>query len=326
MIPGDKVYYPGTDVLINKYDIRDAKAATTAEYKFASARELQLRENPIRGKFDLAHLQSIHKHVFQDMYEWAGQLREVDFAKRHKDTGFVSRFTPVDDMAAKSEELAKFIEKNNQLKGLSKLDFVKTITEVHSKLNELHPFREGNGRSARVFLTQLAREAGYEFDITKIDKDRWNLASHKAMMQYHPKDAGVQRTPSVMDMRQIFHEACKPIVAERDISSSVNNTESKSFPYTEKQEMQSAKARDISKSPPHAIAFDKLPPREAFQQYPELEGAYRVLAQAKKFAEANLKSPQDQQTFFNKTRERISAELHQGKEVEPRQPDLGRTR
>lgn len=213
MIPGDKACYPGTDTLINKYDIRDFAALRAVEYKFASARELQLGESPIKGKFDFAHLQAIHKHIFQDVYEWAGQPREVDFAKRNKDTGLVNRFIPCSVMDIKAEDFNKFIAEKNNLKGLTKPEFVKAITEVHTKLNELHPFREGNGRSTRIFLTQLAKEAGYDLDVTKMEKERWNLASHRALMQHHPKEPSKSLVPNQSDMRQIFHESCKPTIA-----------------------------------------------------------------------------------------------------------------
>ncbi len=214
MIPGDKSYYPGTDVLINKFDIRDFAAARAAEYKFASVRELQLRVNPIQGKFDFAHLTEIHKYVFQDMYTWAGQLREVDFAKRSKETGLVSRFIPTIILDLKAEDFDKFITEKGQLKGLSKPEFVKAITDVQAKLNELHPFREGNGRSTRVFLTQLAREAGYDLDLTKIDKNRWNLANAQSMVQHDPKNEANKTIANQSELRQIFHESVKPMMAK----------------------------------------------------------------------------------------------------------------
>lgn len=210
MIPGDKAYYPGTDVLINKFDIRDPVAARAAEYKLASVRELELSAKPIEGNFDFKHLQAIHKHVFQDYYDWAGKIREVDFAKRNKDTGMVNKFVPKDVMFLKVEEFEKFLKDKNELKGLTKPEFVKAIAEVHTRLNEIHPFREGNGRSTRVYLTQLAREAGYEFDMSKVDKDRWNLASHKAQVQHDPKSSENKLPANQMEIRQIFHETMTP--------------------------------------------------------------------------------------------------------------------
>lgn len=212
MIPGDKAFYPGSDVLVNKYDIRDSEMAHAVEYKFASVRELELAVTPIEGNFDFKHLQAVHEHVFQDMYDWAGKVRQVDFAKRSKETGMVSRFTPISDIDKKAAEFNQFMSENNQLKGLTKPEFVKAFSEVHTKLNEIHPFREGNGRSTRIFLAQLAREAGYDLAIDKIDKDKWNLASHKAQPQHDPKKPGMVIPPSQAPIKEIFNVALKPTI------------------------------------------------------------------------------------------------------------------
>lgn len=329
MIPGDPLYYAGTDVLINKHDIRDPAAARSAEYKFAAARELQLAESPIKGKFDLEHLQKIHKHVFQDMYEWAGEFRQLDFAKRNPETGYVNKFVPQADIEKKAAELSRFIQEKNELKGLSRFEFTKSITEVYAKLNELHPFREGNGRSTRVFLSQLAKEAGYELDISKIDKDRWNLAAHKALPQYHAREPGVVKPPSVMDMRQIFHEACRPIEAQR---TPVEPQQSRTAPIPERAAQvpasaapakEAAPAAPARKSPPHAIAFDQLPAREAYQQFPELENAFRVLAKAQEFAKAKFQTQESRVQFMQETKEKISAYLHAGREIQVPQVSRG---
>lgn len=213
MIPGDKAVYPGTTVLVNKFNIKDAEAAHAIEYKFASVRELELAVSPIEGKFDFDHLQAIHKHVFQDMYDWAGEVRTVDFAKRNRTTGYVNRFVPGIVMDLKVEDFNKFIADHNQLKEMTKPEFVKAITEVHTMINELHPFREGNGRSTRIFLAHLAREAGFELNLEHVDKDRWNLASHTAQVQHHPREPGVRREPDKSEMHKIFAESLEPTMA-----------------------------------------------------------------------------------------------------------------
>lgn len=213
MIPGDKAVYPGTDVLVNKFNVKDAEAARAIEYKFASVRELELAVSPIEGKFDFEHLQAIHRHVFQDMYDWAGQVRNVDFAKRNRTTGFVNKFVPGIVMDLKIEDFNRFIADHNQLKDMTKPEFVKAMTEVHTMLNEMHPFREGNGRSTRIFLTQLAREAGFELNLEHVDKDRWNLASHKAQVQHHPREPDRRYAPDKSEMQKIFQESLEPTMA-----------------------------------------------------------------------------------------------------------------
>ena len=71
----DTYVYPGTEVLRNKADIRDQVALDAFEADASALRMLELVEKPIQGAFDLKHLCEIHAHLFQDVYDWAGQLR-----------------------------------------------------------------------------------------------------------------------------------------------------------------------------------------------------------------------------------------------------------
>lgn len=78
----DRVYcYPDSDVLKNKMGVRDSERLSRLERRLTMLRLLDLIDKPIRGKFDLKHLQTIHKYIFQDVYEWAGEIRKVDIAK-----------------------------------------------------------------------------------------------------------------------------------------------------------------------------------------------------------------------------------------------------
>ena len=78
----DRIYcYPGIDVLINKYDIRDAETLNATERFRTQLRYAQLQANPIKGDFDVAHIKAVHYHLFQDMYTWAGQFRTLNISK-----------------------------------------------------------------------------------------------------------------------------------------------------------------------------------------------------------------------------------------------------
>jgi len=77
----DREYcYPDSSVLINKLNIHDADALRVAEREITSLRLAAAKDQPVKGKFDLKHLQAIHAYVFGDMYAWAGKLRHVDFS------------------------------------------------------------------------------------------------------------------------------------------------------------------------------------------------------------------------------------------------------
>lgn len=78
----DEIYcYHGSDVLKNKMGIRDMEQLLLMEKRLTMLRILELLDKPIQGEFDLKHLQTIHKYIFQDLYEWAGEIRKVDIAK-----------------------------------------------------------------------------------------------------------------------------------------------------------------------------------------------------------------------------------------------------
>ena len=77
----DPYTYPGTDVLRNLLDIRDLQQLAAFEANATTARLIELDAAPIEGRFDIAHLQAIHRHIFQDVYPWAGEFRTVNISK-----------------------------------------------------------------------------------------------------------------------------------------------------------------------------------------------------------------------------------------------------
>lgn len=159
----DNVYcYPGTDTLKNKLGIRDKERLLTAEIRLTAIRLYQLQEQPIQGKFDFSHLCRIHKHIFQELYPWAGSIRTVNIAKgdmfcltQHIST-YAQTIFPVyytDCMRAR-----------DNLEG-----FIHVFTCHYADLNALHPYREGNGRTQREFARVLCLECGYALDLRHTD-------------------------------------------------------------------------------------------------------------------------------------------------------------
>ncbi len=167
----DPYAYPDLDVLRNKAGIRDAQQLRQFEYRKSTERILELAENPIKGRFDLGHLKAIHKYVFQDVYEWAGQIRTVQISKED------SLFALPRHIESYGKQVFDALARDKHLKGLDTQRFTELLAHYHAEINAVHPFREGNGRSTRVFVDQLAREAGYELDYSKVDGHRWNEAA-----------------------------------------------------------------------------------------------------------------------------------------------------
>lgn len=170
--------YPGTDVLINKLDIKDPMLLMEKERQFTGFRLVQLEQDPIQGNFDLPHLQKIHKHLFQDIYSWAGQLRTVDIAKGNTLFALSPTLKPL------FNDLSTKLKKEGFLKGLDIESFSERLAYYTSEINAYHPFREGNGRSTREFVRCLANEAGYSINYSQIDKVRLFNALVKSFDDY----------------------------------------------------------------------------------------------------------------------------------------------
>jgi len=134
----------------------------------ATGRLVGLTIKPVRGSFDLVHLQRIHHAIFQDVYEWAGQLRSVDISK-----GFM-RFASAAYLQEGATDIFGQLALDNYLRGLSEKEFAKSAASYLSDVNALHPFREGNGRAQREFFRELALKAGYAID--------WSVTTDKKMV------------------------------------------------------------------------------------------------------------------------------------------------
>lgn len=115
----------------------------------------ELLSHPIQGKFDLKHLCVMHRHLFQDVYDWAGELRAVDISRG------ASRFANFNQIEAYLTGQLSGIAKEGFLQGLKPDAFVSRLAHYMGEINAAHPFREGNGRVQRLFCTQLAEQAGF---------------------------------------------------------------------------------------------------------------------------------------------------------------------
>ena len=169
----DNIYcYPGTKVLINKFGIKDKEKLEAVELDLAGLRILELKDNPIKGSFDLEHLKSIHKYIFQDIYNWAGQLRTIEISKG-------IWFARSDFIISEGQRIFNELKDENYISHLPFDKFCKKLAYYKAEINMLHPFREGNGRAIREFVRSLAEYNGYELDFSTMDKNQYI----KAMVQ-----------------------------------------------------------------------------------------------------------------------------------------------
>jgi len=180
--------YPGTMVLINKFDIRDDEKLNEVESVLSSARYAEWLNAPKVATFDFGHYMTIHHFLFSDLYDWAGQIRTVNISKKG------TRFTPAEDIESQAGSIFKRLKVHNEFKGLSHDEFVEEIVDLYCVTNALHPFREGNGRTQRLFLTQLIRNAGYNINFADVDTDLLMIAT-------------IQSAQGVTDLlKEIFQE------------------------------------------------------------------------------------------------------------------------
>jgi fido (protein-threonine AMPylation protein) len=151
----DESIDPATGVLKNRLGITDEPTLAQTEAQFVAARARELTHQPIAGAFDLPHLQAIHRHLFGDLYEWAGHLRTVDLTK---DT---SRFAHHAHLERAAAPIFRDLAQENYLRGLEPAAFSERTAHYLAELNALHPFREGNGRALRALFSQVAHDSGY---------------------------------------------------------------------------------------------------------------------------------------------------------------------
>lgn len=179
---GDVKYcYPGTQVLVNRLNIHDGKQLSTVEREISIVKAAILTDT-ITGDFNLAHLKSIHKFLFEDIYDWAGQIRTVDIAKGNI-------FCLVQFIETQFSELYEKIKQDNFLKGNKDIGYVsKKIAYYLSEINVIHPFREGNGRTQRIYCQQLCKNTGnFYLDFSMADEEEMLEASVDSFMCNYEK-------------------------------------------------------------------------------------------------------------------------------------------
>jgi len=164
-------YPPDHSVLKNKMNIRDAKSLERVERMFVAERAAQGAPD---GIFDLVHLKAIHRHLFQDIYDWAGEIRTIEISKGGSQFQF-RRY-----IATGMADVHRRILGQNYLKDLSPGSFAEAVGAIIGDVNYVHPFREGNGRAQALYLEQLAANAGQPLDLKAIDKPQWIAASKAA--------------------------------------------------------------------------------------------------------------------------------------------------
>lgn len=158
-------------VLRNKLNIRDYQELEIFERQIVSERlhqglpESALQQNP-------SGLKELHRHLFQDVYSWAGEYRPYPTARNPN-----ASFSLPDYIETHSEITFKKLAEEKFLKNLSPAKFAERAALYVNEINAIHPFIDGNGRVQRIWLRNTANAAGYLIDFKSQDRKHWNQMS-----------------------------------------------------------------------------------------------------------------------------------------------------
>jgi cell filamentation protein len=164
-----------TGVLHNRLGISDRAELARAEADLTASRLYDLQRTRLTGDYDLDHLRSFHRAIFADVYEWAGELRTVSIGRG-------GLFCLPGDLLSSGSEVFGRLAHAHYLRGLDRETFVDRLADLLADVNFLHPFREGNGRTQRAFLAQLARDAGHRIRWALMDPGV-NISASRAALR-----------------------------------------------------------------------------------------------------------------------------------------------
>ncbi|MCM3113597.1 Fic/DOC family protein [Lederbergia lenta] len=161
--------------MINNFDIKDQKKLDEVEKTLTFQRMSLLYENPIYGAFGLKHLQKIHKYIFQDVYPFAGKIRDEQMTKGNTTFAHPRHLEPY------AFDVFKQLKGENYLQGLELDKLNEKASYYLSEINMIHPFREGNGRTQREYIRLLFLKNGYELNLTNISSQEMIKASIRSV-------------------------------------------------------------------------------------------------------------------------------------------------
>ena len=168
---------PATGQLRNQLGATTRAELDAAEGALTFARAVELGDTPAPATGDLAEFRAIHRHLFQDVYEWAGELRTVDL---RKNVAGAEHFLPVSMIDRAAGFAADELRSDGMLRGMPRDRFVDRLSYHYDQWNYIHPFREGNGRTQRLFWNRVAADAGWNLDWRSVQGTVNDAASRTA--------------------------------------------------------------------------------------------------------------------------------------------------
>lgn len=163
--PDEGSVYPDSTCLVNFFSIKDREILRNVESYCANIRTAEMLTESVQNTYDFDYLKSIHARMFGDVYPSSGQIRTAVAAKR-------TVFCNPEFIETAATDIFARLRKDHYLKDLDRETFINDLAFYMGELEALHPFRDGNGRTARLFFYQLSMNAGYDLDWSLFDADR----------------------------------------------------------------------------------------------------------------------------------------------------------
>nr|WP_294505613.1 Fic family protein [uncultured Rhodopila sp.] len=176
----ERTFYRGTEVYVNKLGIRDLKLLEDTERMLTDRRAAEGFPTTAHHK-SYAGFKAIHRHLFQDLYAWAGKERRYTTGR-----GPVPFAVP-EHIGSWMREQFRKLARDRHLAGRDRTAFAAAAGEYVNEINAGHAFIDGNGRTQRFWLRMLANNAGFELTLTSRDARRWNEASRLGFLEGNHK-------------------------------------------------------------------------------------------------------------------------------------------
>lgn len=161
----------------NKVGAETLEDLTQIEADLVMARTAEFLRNPTPEKPSAGYLLEIHQHLFQDIYDWAGDLRMIDIRKSDEDA---DQFAPYQLLSQNLQNSSEQLRSEDYLRALDRNAFIHRLAFHYEQLNYIHPFREGNGRVQRIFWLNVADDAGWKLDWRNVSGQMNDAACREA--------------------------------------------------------------------------------------------------------------------------------------------------
>jgi cell filamentation protein len=180
---------PSRRVMRNTENIRDAGQLQRPEYKLAGfvREEIAAGRVPIERTFDLEHAKQLNRELFEHLYpNWAGKVRPFGMTKADHSFADPKQIPHYFSEAHKTIQAVEWAD-------VSRDAFAVNMAIGYANINQAHPFREGNGRTGKMFLEHVAEQSPFELDYSAVSAEVWNQRSHfsgpdRGYLAVHPEE------------------------------------------------------------------------------------------------------------------------------------------